>query len=152
MKRLFLFGVTTFLIIQILSCKSSYNSASVNYLSGTEQTVTVRVVGIGSNEDQAVINAEQKVFDHLLFRGLPESKQKMPLLGYDESAEKLKHKEYFDKFYSGQRHKSFVMASIPVSSLIKVKGGKSITVDVKVNLSALRGDLETFGVIRKFGL
>jgi len=43
------------------------------------------------------------------------------------------------------------MSSIPVSGLTKVKGGKSITVDVKINLNALRSDLETFGVIRKFG-
>jgi hypothetical protein len=44
------------------------------------------------------------------------------------------------------------MSSIPVSDLAKYrKGQKMISVDVKVNLTALRRDLETFGVIRKFG-
>lgn len=152
MKRLIYFGVMALLIFIMPCCKTIYPSAEVNYLSGTEQTVSVRVVGVGTNEEQAIINAEQKVFDVLFFRGLPESQQKMPMVGSDESAEKSKNKKYFDKFYDGQRHKTFVMSSIPVSGVTKVKGGKSITVDVKVNLSALRSDLETFGVIRKFGL
>jgi hypothetical protein len=88
----------------------------------------------------------------LFFRGLPGSKQKSPLVGSNESEEKEKHKKYFDEFYNGKRHKTFVMLSIPVSAAVKIKGGqKQIGVDVKVNLSALRHDLETFGVIRKFG-
>lgn len=152
MKRLIYFGVMVFLVFIMPCCKTIYPSAEVNYLSGTEQTISVRVIGVGKNEEQAIINAEQKIFDVLFFRGLPESQQKMPMVGSDESAEKSKNKKYFDKFYEGQRHKTFVMSSIPISGLIKYKGSKSITVDVKVNLSALRSDLETFGVIRKFGL
>lgn len=152
MKRLFYLGVMA-LMTCIISCsRTIYPSAEVNYLSGTEQTISVRVVGVGTNEEQAIINAEQKVFDVLFFRGLPESQQKMPMVGSDESAEKSKNKKYFNQFYNGQRHKTFVMSSIPVSGLTKAKEGKSITVDVKINLSSLRSDLEKFGVIRKFGL
>lgn len=152
MKRLFYFGITT-LIILIMSCKRTiYPSSEVNYLSRTEQTISIRAVGIGTNEETAIINAEQKVFDVLFFRGLPESQQKTPMVGNDENTEKLKNNKYFDQFYDGQRYKTFVMSSIPVSGLTKVKSGKSIMVDVKVNLNALRSDLETFGVIRKFGL
>ncbi|MBM3886861.1 hypothetical protein FJ364_02920 [Candidatus Dependentiae bacterium] len=142
----------TLLTFIILCCKTIYPSAEVNYLSGTEQMVNIRVVGVGLDEEQAIINAEQKVFDVLFFRGLPESQQKMPMVGSDQSTEMSKNKKYFDKFYDEQRHKTFVISSIPSSGLSKVKGGKSITVDVIVNLSALRSDLETFGVIRKFGL
>ncbi len=153
MKQLSKFGVIASLILMLTCCKTIYHtSAEVNYLSGTEQTVSVRAVGIGTNEETAIINAEQKVFDVLFFRGLPQSQQKLPMVGNDETAEKTKNKKYFDKFYDGQQHKTFVMSSIPVSGLTKTKSGKSITVDVKVNLSALRSDLETFGVIRKFGL
>jgi hypothetical protein len=151
MRGLFHFVVMSLLIFMMICCKTIYPSAEVNYLSGTEQTVSVRVIGVGSNEEQAIINAEQKVFDVLFFRGLPESQQKMPMVGSDESVERLKNKKYFDKFYDGKRHKTFVMSSIPVSGLTKVNSGKSITVNVKVNLSALRSDLETSGLIRKFG-
>lgn len=153
MKQFFNIGFMVLLIFITFSCKATfYPSAEVNYLSETEQTITVRVVGTDTNEKQAIINAEQKVFDVLLFRGLPESHQKTPMVGNDENAEKSKNKTYFDKFFGEKRYKTFVMSSIPVSDSTKVKGGKSITVDVKVNLSALRSDLETFGVIRKFGL
>lgn len=147
-----LFVIFFALILIFNSCKTVYPSAEVNYLSGNEQTLTVRTVGIGINEEKAIINAEQKVFDVLFFRGLPESQQKLPLVGSNESEEKSKHKDYFDKFYDGRRHKTFVMSSIPVSSLTRIKGGnKMISMDVKVNLNALRHDLETFNITRKFG-
>jgi hypothetical protein len=153
MKRLFYFIAGTLLLsVTLHCCKTVYPSAEVNYLTGDEQTVTVRSVGLGDDEEKAIINAEQKVFDVLFFRGLPESRQKLPLIGTDESGEKAKNRDYFDKFYDGKRHKTFIMSSIPVGNLTRVKGGnKTITLDVKVNLSALRRDLETFNVIRKFG-
>ncbi|MDR0413042.1 MAG: hypothetical protein LBH61_04490 [Dysgonamonadaceae bacterium] len=150
LMKLFVVGVSVLMLAN--SCRTIYPSAEVNYLSGDEQTVTVRAVGIGNGEEKAIINAEQKVFDVLFFRGLPESKQKLPMTGNNENEEKAKHKNYFDNFYDGKRHKTFVMSSIPVSKSTLIKGGqKQIAVDVKVNLSALRRDLETFGVIRKFG-
>jgi hypothetical protein len=152
MKYLIKLFLVIFLALFTNACRTIYPSAEVNYLSGDEQTVTVRSVGLGNDEEKAIINAEQIVFDVLFFRGLPESKQKSPLIGSNESEEKAKHKKYFDEFYDGKRHKTFVMSSIPVSNAVKVKGGqKQIGVDVKVNLTALRHDLETFGVIRKFG-
>jgi hypothetical protein len=149
-RKKLLFAIPIALLI--IACRTIYFSAEVNYLSGDEQTVTVRSIGLGNDEEKAIINAEQKVFDVLFFRGLPNSKQKLPLIGSNESAEKAKHKKYFDEFYDGKRHKTFILSSIPVSNAEKVKGGqKMITVDVKVNLSSLRHDLETFEVVRKFG-
>jgi hypothetical protein len=154
MKQLFYFVAIVVLLSTLVHCsKTVYPlSAEVNYLTGDEQTITVRSISLGNDAEKAIINAEQKVFDVLFFRGLPESRQKLPLIGSNESEEKAKHTDYFNKFYDSKRHKTFVMSSIPVGSAVKVKGGhKQITVDVKVNLSALKRDLETFGVIRKFG-
>lgn len=152
MKRyIYLVAITLLVFTVLYCCKTIYPSAEVNYLSGDEQTVTVRSVGVGNDKEKAIINAEQKVFDVLFFRGLPESKQKIPLIGSNEQEEKSKHKKYFDSFYDGKRHKTFVMASIPVSNAEAMGRNKMVTVDVKVNLSALRHDLETFNVIRKFG-
>lgn len=65
---------------------------------------------------------------------------------------KEKNKDYFNKFYKDKRYKTFVMSSIPTSDLTKHKGGKkSIAIDVKINLVALRKDLEQNNIIRKFG-
>lgn len=44
------------------------------------------------------------------------------------------------------------MSSIAVSDFAKQNGGiKSLTLDIKVNLVALRKDLEQNNIIRKFG-
>jgi hypothetical protein len=153
MRKIAVSFLSFLFLMTVISCnKAIYPSAEVNYLSGNEGTVSVRAIGIGNDREKAIINAEHKVFDILFFRGLPESVQKIPLIGNNESEEKAKHKKYFDEFYDGRRHRTFVMSSIPVTDLAKYKNGqKMITVDIKVNLSALRRDLETFGVVRKFG-
>jgi len=127
-------------------------TAEVNYLSSNDGTVSMRAIGIGSNQENAITDAEKNAFNVIFFRGLPESEQKIALIGTNETVEKEKHKDYFEKFYKGKRYKTFVMSSIPTSDLIKYKGGeKSISVDIKVNLVALRKDLEQNNIIRKFG-
>ncbi len=145
--------LVTLLSIFLFSCsQKSYPTSEVNFLSGKEGTITIRAIGIGTNEQKAIIDAEKNAFNVILFRGLPESEQKTALVGTNEIAEKERHKEYFNKFYNEERYKTFVMSSVPVSNLIKYKGGeKSITIEIDVNLSALRNDLEENNVIRKFG-
>jgi hypothetical protein len=126
--------------------------AEVNYLSGKEGTITMRAIGIGTNQEDAIIDAEKNAFNVIFFRGLPESEQKIALIGTNEIIEKEKNKDYFNKLYKEKRYKTFVMSSIATSDLIKHKGGKkSIAIDVKINLVALRKDLEQNNIIRKFG-
>jgi hypothetical protein len=152
MQRLFSYGIMAIAISALIFCKSVYTSTAINFLSGTDQIINVRVVGIGKNEEQAIINAEMMVFEALFFRGVPESKQKLPMIGSDEHDIKSRNKKYFNDFLDGRRYKTFLMSTVPVSGPFSVKGGKSITVDVKVNIMSLRTDLETFGIIRKFGV
>lgn len=130
---------------------TDYISAEVNYLSGNNGTITMRAIGVGKNEAEAYNKAVYNAFDVLFFRGLPESDQKLALVGTNEDEERIKNKNYFDEFYGG-RYDSFVMSAIPSSEVMKGSGGiVSIAVDVKINLSALRMDLEQNNVIRKFG-
>ena len=141
------------LAIVLNSCSSSKSlpSGEVNYLSGNDGTITMRAIGVGNNESEAITDAIYNAYDVLLFRGLPESEQKNALVGTNENEERGKQKDYFDGFYKG-RYKTFVMSTIPSSNLIKYKGGKkSMAVDVKINSLALRKDLEQNGIIRKFG-
>ncbi len=148
-------SVWVIIILLLLSfgcSRKTIPTAEVNFLSGSDGTITMRAIGIGANQEDAIIDAEKNAFNVLFFRGLPESEQKIALIGTNEAEEKGKHKDYFDIFYKDKRYKTFVMSSIPTSDLIKHKGGKkSISVDVKINLVALRKDLEQFNVIRKFG-
>lgn len=149
--------INSFVIVSVILITSSCSfkampSAEVNYISGKEGTIIVRAIGFGSNQEDAIIDAEINSFNVLLFRGLPESEQKIALIGTNESNEKEKHKDYFNMFYTDKRYKTFMMSSIPTSNLTRHKGGKkSIAVDVKINLLSLRKDLEENNIIRKFG-
>jgi hypothetical protein len=145
-----------FILISLLitsSCsKKTLPTSEVNFLSGNDGTITMRAIGIGANQQDASSEAEKNAINVLFFRGLPESEQKVALIGTNESEELEKHKQYFEKFYTQKRYKTFIMSSIPISEFAKQNGGiKSLTLDVKVNLVALRKDLEQNNIIRKFG-
>jgi hypothetical protein len=128
-------------------------TAEVNFLSESTGIITVRSIGYGKNKAEAIDNAEINAIDVLLFRGLPESTQKDPIIGINSDEIKSKNKEYFENFYGAKQYKTFIMSALPTTEeLIKNKGGKkSIAVDVKINVKALRLDLENKNIIRKFG-
>ena len=88
-----------FAIIFLFSCsnKSIPSSAKVNYLTSRDGTITMRAIGTGENQQAAITDAEKNAFEVLFFRGLPESEQKVALIGTKEIEEKQKHQIYFDK-------------------------------------------------------
>jgi len=146
------FVIVSFVLITSSCSMKTMPSSEVNYISGKEGTITMRAIGFGTNQEDAIIDAEINSFNVILFRGLPESEQKIALIGTNESNEKERHKDYFNKFFTDKRYKTFMMSSIPTSTLTRHKGGKkSIAVDVKINLLSLRKDLEENNIIRKFG-
>ena len=142
------------IILIIGSCtpKIKPSSAKVSYLNSIDGSINMYTIGIGKNKLSAINDAEKNAFEVLFFRGLPESQQKVPLIGANENEAKQKHPIYFDKFFSGLRYKTFLMGSIPAPNTSSIKGNfKSIAVEVKINISALRIDLEQYNIIRKFG-
>jgi hypothetical protein len=128
-------------------------SAEVTFLSEATGTITVRAIGYGKKKAEAIDNAEINAMDVLLFRGIPESTQKDPLISINSDEAKSKNKDYFDNFFNGKQFKTFINSAIPTTEdLIKTKGGKkSIAVDIKINVKALKLDLEGKQIIRKFG-
>jgi hypothetical protein len=151
LARISTFVIIIFLLNSCCSSKKALPSAEINFLSNTDGTITMRANGIGNSEGEAIGDAIYNAFDVLFFRGLPESDQNKPLVGTNENEERAKHKEYFDEFYKS-RYKTFVMSSIPTSGLIKYSGSKKgIAIDVKINVVALRTDLEGHNIIHKFG-
>jgi hypothetical protein len=151
LKKISVFAVLVMILTTGCS-KKTLASAEVNYVSGNEGTIVMRSIGVGTNQQEAIADAEKRSINVILFRGLPESLQKIALIGTNESEEMDKHKDYFDTFYNKIRYRTFIMSSIPVSDFKRQSGGsKSLAVDVKVNLVALRKDLEQNNIIRKFG-
>lgn len=138
------------------SCKTTavYPTANVTFQSVKNGVIQARCIGLGEDEQAAINDAEKNMVRTLLFRGLPGSGQEAPLLSIDEAECEQKYPDYMETLFSesSMRYKSFLQSSIPVSDLQNHgKGVKSIAVDVKVNLKALRLDLEKQGLIRRFG-
>ncbi len=139
--------------LTIACSKKTSPSATVNYLSGDDGTVSMRCIGIGKSAEEAKIQAEINCFHVILFRGLPGSVQKIPMIGTDESLIMKEYEDYFDSFFKEKRYRSFLMSSVPATPSVRLKKkNTSLTLDTKINLVSLRRDLESHGVIRKFGL
>ena len=139
--------LTMILLAFFCSCKSVTPVTNINYVSEQEGTLTIRSTGTGKTYEKAKIKAEQNAFDALFFRGIPGSSQKIPLIGYDEAGLKRQNANYFSQFYDKRRYWSFVVSSSPTGGLLD----KTLTVDITINLRALRSDLEQNNIIRKFG-
>lgn len=142
------------ILIGIYSCshKTIPTTANVNYISSSDGTLTMHTIGVGKNMKAAIFNAEKNVFEVLLFRGLPNTAQKLAILGYNDFEIKQNNQAYFQKLYEESRYKTFLMYTNPISNLIKIGGGNySITAEVQINLLSLKKDLEENNVLRKFG-
>ena len=92
-----------------------------------------------------------QAFETIFFRGVPGSQIPNAMLGTDETLIKSKHKAYFDEFYGKNRFRTFIISSSTISNG-KEKGISNSTVEVTINYSALRKDLESKGLKRGFGL
>ncbi len=145
--------VSLILLSGIYSCskKITTSSATVTYIASSDGTITMNAVGIGKNKDAAIFDAEKNAFEVLFFRGLPNSEEKIALIGTNEAEIKENNKVYFEKFYDEKRYKTFLMMSSPTTNITKMGSNKKIQLQIQVNVAALRKDLEGNNIIRKFG-
>jgi hypothetical protein len=141
------------LILGLQSCSPKLQpySGEVNFLYKEAQgTIAVKSTGYGKTQNDAVTDAQKNAFKVILFKGIPGTELNVPLIENENEA-KSNHDSYFKKLLDQGFYKTFMMSSTESSNLIQIKGGKKITVDVKINYNSLRKDLEQNQVIRKFG-
>lgn len=147
----FLFICLTILGLQSCGPKLPPYSAEVNFIGKEAQgTITVKSDGFGNNQYNAVIDAQVNAFKIILFQGIPGTELNVPLVDNETEATAM-NKDFFKIFFKELYFKKHIMSSVEASNLINVKGGKKITVNVKINFNSLRKDLEQNQVIRKFG-
>jgi hypothetical protein len=140
-----------YVILQSCSPKVQSNSAEVNFLYREALgTIAMKSMGYGQNQNEAIADAQKNAFSVILFRGLPGTELNIPLIENENDA-KSRYSDYFEKFFNENRYKTFMMSSTVSSNLIKLKGIKKISVDVKINYNSLRKDLEQNRLVRKFG-
>ena len=148
MKRIF---ILSFLSV-ILGCLNLNAQYQVKYIDTNGETMTFRVVGYGKNAKGATRNAELNVIKALMFEGIPNSQQHIPMVPETESVAMNKYGDELTPFFEGQ-YQGEITRSVVVRQFGKdINKQKSITLDVTVNIRALRNKLERIGVIRKFGL
>lgn len=140
-------------IICLLTTYSISGQNKVNFLSDGSNTLSLRVTAYGKKAKEAIENAEQAAVRTILFRGIPGSNQvENPLIGVNEEKIQKEHKAYFKELFEEKRCSSFILSTVPISKFSKdATKKKCIVADIKVNLQALRSDLEQHKVIRKFG-
>lgn len=144
----------TCLVALFISCNSSKTiTGEVNYLTQTEPgTLLVSAAGYGKSKPDAIANAQESAVDNLLFRGIPGSQYHLPMVQNEREA-RSKHGGYFKNLLEQGGYKSFMMLSEEQTGFSPArKNQKNITVKVKINVDALRRDMEQQGVVRKFGL
>lgn len=143
------------LLISLLtfSCIQLYSQENVYYLSESNGCISLRVTAYGKKCKEAIENAEIIAIKKVLFIGIPNSKiLKQPLIGTNESEIINNNNNYFDEFFDKKRYKNFINSCIPITEFKRdITRKKSITVDIVVNIQILRADLESEGVIPKFG-
>ncbi|MBO5839553.1 MAG: hypothetical protein J6R06_07770 [Bacteroidales bacterium] len=143
------------LLISLLtfSCIQLYSQENVFYLSESNGCISLRVTAYGKKCKEAIENAEIIAIKKVLFIGIPNSKiLKQPLIGTNESEIINNNNYYFDEFFDKKRYKNFISSCIPITEFKRdITRKKSITVDIVVNIQILRADLESEGIIPKFG-
>ena len=138
-------------VMCIVGCKSPKPIYNAVGLHDDANSITLRCNGYGKTETEAVVNAGKYAVEQLLFRGIPNSNQRNPLIGTDEATAKSRFAGYLDDLLENERYLSFLTLTTPIESG-KYRGTYWTVADITINLRALRMDMEQAGIIRKFGL
>lgn len=126
--------------------------ADVRFVSESDNVYTVSAAATAKTTELAVREAEMNALDVLFYRGLPGSQQKIPMIGIDEQKAKEAHSAYFKQFYEEARYRSFITETTVTQTVDNDGCSKSVEARVRINVRALRADLESRSVIRKYGL
>jgi hypothetical protein len=133
------------------SCSPKLTGEST--LAGTSEqgTILLQSQGYGNTKANALENAEINAFNNVVFKGIPGSAYRVPLIDNEQNA-KQTHNDYFQQLFSEKKYKAFLLSSSAQSDFkLKTSGQSNLTSLVKIDVQALRKDMEQKGVIRKFG-
>ena len=139
------------LIIVMFFLIGQQTNAQISFLSEQNGTITVRTEGTNKKVDNAISDAEKYVFYTIFYQGIPGSSLKSGLIDIPEAEAEQKYKDYFDLFYK-ERYIRFITIATQNGNIVKEKHKKkNVTIDLTININALKKDLEDNQVIRKFG-
>lgn len=143
-----------FFLLLIWACKTTVPSTGEVVYKGVENkgdVLAMEVRGYGTDERDAIFNAEKRGVEVLLFQGIPGSPYSSPMV-VDVSLRNSKS-AYFSKLLDERGYQSFVIESKPIGKAVydKINRKKSINIQMKLNVLALRKELELNNASKKFG-
>ena len=140
-------------ICLLFACVSAKKTGETLYAGNSESgTILLKSSGYGVLKGAAIQNAEINAFNNLIFRGIPGSQYSLPMIENEQQA-KSDFKNYFTNLYEQKRYKAFLLSTASETDLsLNLSREKTISIETKINVNALRRDMEQNGVIRKFGL
>ena len=138
------------LFILLSSCKvTQYQTPNILLISENKGEITLKT--ISQNSDKGVEQAQRLVMQTILFRGIANSNSLNIPLVPNENQSLVQYKEYFSNFFDKGFYKTFFILSQESNISKNIRGNKQLDIVMKINVNALRRDLEQNGVIRKFG-
>ena len=140
-----------FLFFALYSCKSSKQYQISNIVLMSENKGEVTLKAITSKNDKSIEEAQKFAMKTILFKGIANSNSlNVPLIP-NENQTLSEHKDYFNNFFEKGFYKTFFLYSHENDLSKNVRGKKELDVIMKININALRRDLEQNNIIRKFG-
>lgn len=148
---------SVFLAARVGYCQSRQNisyvykrSAAVNFIQQEKGILTVSSTQTAENVGKAIYFAEMNALENILYRGIPGSMQREPLISNEKEANQ-KHFNFLNQLLEGEDYHSFMTASL-LDERTGNRGKFTVTQWVSFDIEALRKHLEKNGIIRKFGL
>lgn len=157
MNKYFLFLFSGFLLFLITTGCSKKNLIQTYVKPVTTSVSNSGVIyltanGYGVNKKAAIEEAKRNAVRAVIFDGIAGSKLKRPLV--NQPGARSANSAYFDAFFSrnGLYNQFVTVQKSDPKKCIKVGGGRQEAVFVEVNYLSLQRELESAGIIEKFGI
>ncbi len=132
-------------------------SAEIQYVSDLSDfnTGTFIVLGYGDKMRSAQIDAEKRLFNKLLFKGIPGLRLGRPFIKNVNQTQE-KYSAYFDLFFRDEKYRDFIISTEQIKELSQKEDAynkqKFASITIKVDLESLRREIENEIPSQKFGL
>jgi hypothetical protein len=155
MKKIILVTYLLFFFTNIIGQNTAQDFSSMNYevqfiRTGLEGTILFKIFSYGKNEDQAIENCKSDALKAVMFKGIPGSDLRDPMIK-DLSVLETR-KDFFETFFTTKQYLQYVSissdGSIDGEDRLKVGKKYKIGVIVSVQKNTLRKLLESSGIIK----
>lgn len=130
-----------------------YEAQALNGSKNADGTMLIKAWGTDTKVKKAKEQAKRNAVRALLFKGIPNSAVKRPLV--NEPGAEEKYRDYFDRFFAeGGKYNQYIVEIKSVDARDYIKSGcmHRVAVNMKIHYLALQKELENSNIIKKFGI